>query len=172
MTTEGNAICVYLFCRAKFDKSDQRSADHYKEGDDPAQYPKMIYDELCAGKSRFGWGQERRNPAKGVLDQIRADDWIVHVNTPSDGLCAAGKVLSSLKRDGGLKVSWSPGCDFQNYFDVDVCSVVMFCRSKRVLGCKLHRALCPRRRAQMMSQQVAPTFFDFLKSEKFVPCRR
>ena len=172
MTTEGNAICVYLFCRAKFDDSDQRYASHYKEGDDLSRYPKMIYGELCVGKSRFGWGQENPNPAKSVLDRIRAGDWIVHVNTPSDGLCVAGRVLSCLKRNGGLQVSWNPGCDFQNYFDVDVCSVVMFRRSKNELGDILHRALCPRRKAQKMSQQVVPTFFEFLKGEKLVPCRR
>lgn len=155
---------VYLFCRAKFDESDQRYASHYREDDDPSRYPKMIQSELYyAGKSRFGWGNEIPNPAEGVLNRIRPGDWIVHVNTPLDGSCTACRVLSCLKRDGGLQVDWEPGSDFQNYFEIDACSVVTFARDRRRLGEGLHRALCPRRKAQKMTPQVVTSFLEFLE---------
>ena len=155
-------ISVYLFCRAKFDESDRRFQGHYKRDDDPSRYPKLIYREFCAGQSRFGWGNENPNPAQRTLDRIRPGDWIVHVNTPSDGLCAAGRVLSCLKRDGGLRVDWTSGCDFQNCFDIDTCSIVKFRRDKTKLGDTLHKALCPRNRAQRMSAPIVPCFLDYL----------
>jgi len=157
-------VCdVYLFGRARFDESDRRFEAHYEQDDDPSRYPKMIHGALCTGRSRFGWGNENPNPAHRILDKIRPGDWIVHVNTPSDGLCAAGRVLSCVKRDEGLLVRWDPRRDFQNFFCVDTQSIVTFPRNKRKLGIELFWALCPRRRAQRMSCTVVPRFLRYLR---------
>ena len=66
----------------------------------------LIYKSVKSGKSRFGWSTKAENNLKLkdnwsedhskqlFLLQIKPDDWIVHINTPSYGKCIAAKVTS------------------------------------------------------------------------------
>lgn len=151
---------IFTFAKAKYDESDERY-ELYGRDDDPFRYPRMVYNAVIAGKSRFGWGNWEVDAASPVLRRIKPGHWIVHVNTPDYGHCVAAKVLHGVAQDAGLEVAW--GHDFQHYFDVDPTSVVEFERrdADRFDNC-LYWPLRPRRKAQQMNPAIENDFFRFL----------
>ncbi len=84
--------------------------------------------------SRFGWsGRDqddlrRPGPTQNMfLLHVRPGDWIVHLNCPSQGRCAAAKVVDEYNFDDGLG---SPGeTDFRHCFGVDKSTVINFERN-------------------------------------------
>lgn len=106
---------------------------------DHSEIRNLIYQSVKSGKSRFGWSQKKKNNLKLknnwskhhsrqlFLLEIRPKDWIVHINTPEQGLCIAAKVISKYGFDDGFQCDWGP--DFRHYFEIDVNSIVEFNRS-------------------------------------------
>lgn len=97
----------------------------------------LVYDSLKRGKSRFGWSIREEHNLKGdtwsewhskqlFLLQIKAGDWIVHVNCPHWGSCVAVQATGEYDFDGGLVCEGRT--DFRHYIPVDVKSVVEFDR--------------------------------------------
>jgi hypothetical protein len=98
---------------------------------------RKVCESLKSGKSRFGWSQDDKHNLKGgiwtdwhskqlFLLQIKAGDWIVHVNTPHWGECTAVQVTGEYEFDGGLACSW--GTDFRHCIPVDAQSLIKFDR--------------------------------------------
>ena len=91
-----------------------------------------VYNEIKKGFSRFGtWEQEKSLKeeyfgANRMLLEIKPGDWIVHVNSPEYHQCIAVKVKSEYGYDEGIDCSW--GKDFNNYFEVDIDSMIEFNR--------------------------------------------
>lgn len=122
---------------------------------------KIVYDDIKKGKSRFGmWDQkvslhDQYHGGNGFLLKIKKDDWIVHVNSPSYGLCVAVKSVGSYMFDEGIRCSW--GSDFCNFIPVDPESIVEFDRNNKNILPSVN--LKPMRRGQRVLQVD-----DFLSS--------
>lgn len=122
-----------------------------------------VYNEIKKGFSRFGTWEQKKSLEEeyfgkhiGLL-KIKPGDWIVHVNSPEYGQCTAVKVISEYKYDQGIDCSW--GKDFNNYFEVDVDSIIEFDRNDPNVLPSVN--LAPRRRLQRVYQ-----IDDFLQSIK------
>ena len=160
-------MTIFVFAKARFDESDERYSKRYGRDDDPRRYPRMIYNSVLSGRSRFGWsggnGHPDPNAASPVLRRIKPGDWIVHVNTPEPGHCIAAKVLHGVDSDDGLVVAW--GRDFRLYFDLDTGSLVEFDRRQAAkFDGDLYWQLRPRRKAQRVNTAVEDSFFRFLET--------
>ena len=106
----------------------------------------LVYQSVKGGKSRFGWSSEDQHnlklegnwtpqhPKQLFLLDIKRGDWIVHINTPSKGVCVAAKVLSGYDFDQGLKHK-DGRVEFRHCIEVAPDSVIEFDRrSPAVLG--------------------------------------
>ena len=93
---------------------------------DHDEYRENIYSSFKSGVSRFGWSQRDEHNLKGnqwsdwhskqlFLLNIKKGDWIVHINTPSQGKCIAGEVLTEYDFDNGFDC-WEGGQDFRHFF--------------------------------------------------------
>ena len=126
-----------------------------------------VYNEIKKGFSRFGtWDQKESlrdeyfGENRGLL-KIKPDDWIVHVNSPEWGRCTAVKVKSEYGYDEeGIDCSW--GKDFNNYFEVDVDSIIEFNRKDPNVLPSVN--LAPRRRLQRVHQ--TDDFFQSIENLK------
>lgn len=122
--------------------------------DDEAR--QKVYQAVLAGKSRFGWSGEEtsdlrkeenwtsHNAPQMFLLQIRAGDWIVHINKPEWGRCVAARVTEEYSCDDGLEMEW--GRDFSHVVGIDPDSVVEFVRNDPAIDPRVN--LRPRRRFQ------------------------
>lgn len=125
-----------------------------------------VYNEIKKGFSRFGtWDQkksltEEPFPKHNSLLQIKPGDWIVHVNSPEWGQCTVAKVISEYAYDEGIDCSW--GKDFNNYFEVDVDSIIKFDRNNPNILPSVN--LKPRRRLQRVHQ--TEDFFQSIENYK------
>lgn len=100
----------------------------------------QIRESLSQGKSRFGWshssdsnlniegGWSNYHSKNLFLKEIKKDDWIVHINTPTWGECTAAQVTKGYDFDDGLKCDWGDGVDFRHCFEVDPNTVIQFGR--------------------------------------------
>ena len=107
--------------------------------DDDAR--KLVYESIKSGKSRFGWSKKDENnllkdnwtedhSKQLFLLRIKPGDWIVHINTPTDGNCVAAKVTSEYKFDEGLDIYYDKKwIDFRHNFEIDVDSIIEFHRN-------------------------------------------
>ena len=129
-----------------------------------------VYNEIKKGFSRFGtWEQEKSLKeeyfgANRMLLEIKPGDWIVHVNSPEYDQCIAVKVKSEYGYDEGIDCSW--GKDFNNYFEVDIDSIIEFDRRNPNILPPVN--LKPRPRIQRVLQ--TEDFFksiENLKDEKY-----
>lgn len=130
---------------------------------DTEENVRLLYESVKNGKSRFGWSSEERHNLKIdrennwennwtkehgralFLLKIKPGNWIVHINMPSYGRCAAARVVSEYDFDEGINTS--DGQDFRHFFRVD--SIVEFERNSK----KIHTAvnLEPRQRYHEVS---------------------
>lgn len=104
---------------------------------DDSENRSLVFDSIRKGKSRFGWSQkdehnlfleqwsEWHSKQQFLLD-IKPEDWIVHINTPTWGQCTAVKVVGSYEFDGGLNSTH--GIDFRHAIPVDVETIIVFKR--------------------------------------------
>lgn len=121
----------------------------------------MVYQAIKEGKSRFGmWDQNdsllRQHYGKNsFLLKIRKGDWIVHINSPTNGMCVAVQATGEYQYDEGIDCSW--GRDFHNFIPVDTQTIVEFSRSDNNIVPSVN--LSPMRRGQRISQVQ-----DFLAS--------
>jgi hypothetical protein len=112
----------------------------------------LVYESLKNGKPRFGWSDDDEHNLRGpwsenhsqqmFLLQIKAGDWIVHVNCPDWGECVAVKVVGEYGFDAGLKCKY--GVDFRHFIPIDPNSLTTFDRGDRNILPKVN--LNPRRR--------------------------
>ena len=108
--------------------------------------PSFVYESAKNGISRFGWGfinsgdllslkttsWEAKNKEEQTcwskayfLLDIRAEDWIVHINVPSWGTCTAAKVIKEYQYE---KQNNTVG-DFRHMIGVDPKTVISFKRN-------------------------------------------
>lgn len=121
----------------------------------------MVYQAIKEGKSRFGmWHQQdsllkQHYGKNSFLLRIRKGDWIVHVNSPTNGMCVAVQTTGEYQYDEGLDCSW--GRDFHNFLPVDTGTIVEFSRNDNNIIPSVN--LSPMRRGQRISRVQ-----DFLAS--------
>ena len=121
-----------------------------------------VYASLKAGVSRFGWSSNdeddlrvNRQGKQAFLLNVNAGDWVVHVNCPEQGRCAAAQVGGSYTFDDGLPTENNR--DFRHALPVDPATVIEFDRrDPKVLPTVNLR---PLRRAQRVYAEE-----DFFKS--------
>ena len=134
---------------------------------DDAQQREFVQSCLDRGQSRFGWGYtpgadlrelepkpyaEMDDAEKncwhkaGFLLGVKAGDWIVHVNMPSQGKCTASIVT------GEYFFEWDPTVgDFGHGFPIDQHAKVVFERNDDRVHPRVSRALKPRGRYQRVN---------------------
>lgn len=121
----------------------------------------MVYQAIKEGKSRFGmWDQNESLRTKhygknSFLLRIKKGDWIVHVNSPTNGMCVAVQTTGVYQYDEGL--DFPRGRDFHNFIPVDKETIVEFSRNDNNIIPSVN--LSPMRRGQRISQVQ-----DFLAS--------
>ena len=149
-----------------------------------ADYVKRIYDSAKSGKSRFGWSQsetcdlrELSNKQWDEMDdaeqqamrchfllRIQRDDWIVHINTPSYGLCLAVRVLEPYEFDNAGE--WE---DYRHVVPVDGANAVSFHRNDGRVHPLVSRGLKLRRRQQrVLARKEFFESIDRLNNQKSV----
>jgi hypothetical protein len=135
-----------------------------------------VYEDIKNGRSRFGMFdqslslKEEWYGKNSSLLSVKKGDWIVHVNMPNYGKCIAVKTTSEYQFDEGIKCSW--GNDFNNFFYVDIDTIIEFDRNNSNILPSVN--LAPRRRVQRISkvrdflislENLKNGFYDTAKKE-------
>lgn len=118
----------------------------------------FVINSLKEGISRFGWSYidsadlrilEPKPWAEMTKDEItiwkqshfllniKKDDWVVHINVPSWGLCTAGKVVEEYNfEEEDTEVS-----DFRHFLKLDKSSIIQFDRNGKTVHPEISRKL-------------------------------